>query len=398
MPLSGKKIILGVTGSIAAYKTPLLVRQLIKKGADVEVIMTDAAKDFVTPLTLSTVSTHPIHCEPYNAKNGSWDSHVTLGTTADLLLIAPISANTIAKMRMGIADNLLLTTYLAATCPVMIAPAMDLDMFKHEITQENINTLRKRGITIIEPQSGELASGLVGQGRMEEPDVIAEKVVQFFNNKKRFLNKKVLVTAGPTYENIDPVRFIGNYSSGKMGVSIAEAFAQQGAEVTLVAGPNVAKVSENMQRMDVISAQNMFEVVKEQYDKVDIVVMAAAVADYTITHPESQKIKKQDTNLTLTLSKTTDILKYLGTHKKHQFIVGFALETENYEENAIKKLKSKNADLLILNAANKKGSGFGTDTNIITIFNKNGDKKSYPMKPKKEVALDIIEHIYEFMK
>ncbi len=397
MTLSGKKIILGVTGSIAAYKTPLLVRQLIKKGADVEVIMTDIAKDFVTPLTLSTVSTHPIHCEPYHATNGSWDSHVTLGTTADLFLIAPVSANTMAKMSIGMADNLLLTTYLAATCPVMIAPAMDLDMYKHETTQHNIETLKKRGVTIIEPQSGELASGLVGCGRMEEPEMIVQQVEQFFLKKKRFFGKKVIITAGPTYENIDPVRFIGNYSSGKMGIALAEEFLQQGAEVTLVAGPGVGKVSSSIHRINIVSAQDMFEAVQTKFKAVDIVVMAAAVADYTIKNPEDQKIKKKEDTLSLTLSKTTDILKYLGTHKQHQFVVGFALETEHYEKNALQKLNTKKADLLVLNAANKKGSGFGTDTNIITIFNKNGEKKAYPLKTKKEVAVDIIDHIYTSM-
>ncbi len=303
MRLQDKKIILGITGSIAAYKTPYLVRHLVKEGADVEVVMTDSARDFVTPLTLSTVSNHPIHWKPFNEENGSWDSHVDMGTTADLFIIAPASANTLAKMVSGQADNLLLATYLAATCPVMFAPAMDLDMYKHPATQGNIEILKSRGLKLIQPQEGELASGLSGCGRMEEPEVILEKVVDFFLTKNRFSKKKVLITAGPTYENIDPVRFIGNYSSGKMGVALAEEFARQGAEVVLLAGPGTPKVSHPyIKRDDFVSAEELLEKTTAFYDEVDVVVMAAAVADFTPQTAGKEKIKKSDDELILKLS------------------------------------------------------------------------------------------------
>lgn len=395
MRLQNKKIILGITGSIAAYKTPYLVRHLVKEGADVEVVMTDSARDFVTPLSLSTVSNHPVHWKPFNKEDGSWDSHIEMGTTADLLIIAPASANTLAKMVSGQADNLLLATYLAATCPVMIAPAMDLDMYKHPATQGNIEILKNREVKLIQPQDGELASGLVGCGRMEEPEVIREKVVDFFLTQNRFSKKKVLITAGPTYENIDPVRFIGNHSSGKMGIALAEEFAAQGAEVTLLAGPGAPPVSHpNIKRFDFISARELLEKTISNYKNADVVVMAAAVADYTPELAAKEKIKKAGEALTLKLKPTVDILKKLGEIKEHQFLVGFALETENAEQHAIQKLQNKNADLLVLNRADaKSGSGFGVNTNQITIFSRQGEKTSYDVKPKTKVAIDIVNAV-----
>ncbi len=395
MRLQDKKIILGITGSIAAYKTPYLVRYLVKEGAHVEVIMTDAARDFVTPLSLSTVSNHPVHWKPFNAEDGSWDSHVDMGTAADLFIIAPASANTLAKMVSGQADNLLLATYLAATCPVMIAPAMDLDMYKHPATQGNIEILKSRGLKLIQPQEGELASGLIGCGRMEEPEVILEKVVDFFLTKNRFSKKKVLITAGPTYENIDPVRFIGNYSSGKLGIALAKEFAQQGAEVVLLAGPGAPEVHHpHIERISFISAKDLLEKTTAFFNDVGVVVMAAAVADYTPETIAKGKIKKSGESLTLKLKPTVDILKRLGEYKKDQFLIGFALETENAEFNAIKKLENKNVDLLVLNRADaKSGSGFGVDTNQITIFSRQGEKTSYEVKPKTEVAVDIVNAI-----
>ncbi len=399
MRLEGKKILLGITGSIAAYKTPYLVRMLVKEGAHVEVIMTDSARDFVTPLTLSTVSTHPVHWKPFDSASGAWDSHVEMGTSADLFLIAPVSANTLGKMVTGQADNLLVTTYLAATCPVMFAPAMDLDMFKHVATQNNIKELQSRGHIIIQPQEGELASGLVGCGRMEEPEVITEKVVDFFLRSKKFIGKKVLITAGPTYENIDPVRFIGNYSSGKMGLAIAEAFASQGAEVVLVAGPGVAETTHpSVSRKNIVSAEEMFREANNSFDEVDIAVMAAAVADFTPENKADQKIKKGDSDLNLMLKPTKDILKWLGEKKKGQFLAGFALETENHEANALSKLKNKNADMFVLNSATEPGEGFGGNTNRVTIFDREGTKTPFPLKSKTEVASDIVDFIAKKLK
>lgn len=399
MRLEGKKILLGITGSIAAYKAPYLVRMLVKEGAHVEVIMTDSARDFVTPLTLSTVSTHPVHWKPFDSASGAWDSHVEMGTTADLYLIAPVSANTLGKMVSGQADNLLVTTYLAATCPVMFAPAMDLDMFKHVATQNNIKELQGRGHIIIQPQEGELASGLVGCGRMEEPGIITEKVVDFFLRSKKFSGKKVLITAGPTYENIDPVRFIGNYSSGKMGLAIAETFASQGAEVTLVAGPGVPETTHpSISRKNIVSAEEMFREANYSFDQSDIAVMAAAVADFTPENKAHQKIKKSDSDLNLPLKPTQDILKSLGEKKKEQFLAGFALETENHEANALSKLKNKNADMLVLNSATDPGEGFGGNTNRITIFDREGTKIPCILKNKTEVALDIVDFIAQKLK
>lgn len=399
MRLQGKKILLGITGSIAAYKTPYLVRMLVKEGAHVEVIMTDSARDFVAPLTLSTVSAHPVHWKPFDKDSGAWDSHVGMGTTADLLLMAPVSANTLAKMVSGQADNLLLTTYLAATCPVMFAPAMDLDMFKHPATQQNIKELQKRGHQLIQPREGELASGLVGCGRMEEPEIITEKVVGFFLARNKFTGKKVMITAGPTYENIDPVRFIGNYSSGKMGLCIAEAFAERGAEVKLIAGPGVSQINHpRISRTDIVSANDMYREVMAEFPDSDIAVMAAAVADFTPENTKNQKIKKGKSDLSLPLKPTKDILKALGENKNNQFLIGFALETENHENNALSKLKNKNADMLVLNSATNKGEGFGGDTNRVIIFDKGGNKTPYPLKSKKEVAADIVDYISQKME
>ena len=394
MRLEGKKILLGITGSIAAYKIPYLVRYLVKEGAEVHVIMTEIAKDFVTPLTLSTVSNHPVHSVPYDPASGQWDSHVDLGTWADLYIIAPLSANTMAKMAYGMADNLVLTTYLAATCPVMFAPAMDLDMYKHPATQENVNTLVERGNILIQPQSGELASGLVGYGRMEEPSEILERIADFFLRNRRFRNKKVLVTAGPTYENVDPVRFVGNYSSGKMGYAIAQQFAKQGADVRLISGPTSLELKDpNIQITRVKSAAEMYNEVISVFDDTDVVVMAAAVADYTVKAPSAEKIKKKQDKQDLELVPTKDILKELGQRKKSQLLVGFALETSDHEKNALNKLQNKNADLLVLNSANEKGSGFISDTNKIKIFDRNGSSKAFEMKPKTEAAADIVNEV-----
>lgn len=394
MRLQGKKILLGITGSIAAYKVPYLVRYLVKEGADVHVIMTDVARDFVTPLTLSTVSNHPVHWQPYDKATGQWDSHVDLGNWADLYLIAPLSANTMAKMVSGMADNLLVTTYLAATCPVMIAPAMDLDMYKHPSTQENVKKLLDRGNIMIQPREGELASGLVGCGRMEEPAEILEKVVDFFLKKRRFKDKKVIVTAGPTYENIDPVRFIGNYSSGKMGYAIAEVLASEGADVQLISGPTHLSVNHpEIALTRITSAQEMYDAVMARFDDADIVVMAAAVADYTVNNPSARKLKKQESASRIEMTPTIDILKSLGAKKQSQFLVGFALETDNHEANAKTKLQNKNADLLVLNSASEEGAGFGGDTNRIKIFSSDGKSKAYEMKAKHQVATDIVDEI-----
>lgn len=394
MRLQGKKILLGITGSIAAYKIPYLVRYLVKEGADVHVVMTDVAKDFVTPLVLSTVSTHPVHSQPYESSSGAWDSHVDMGNWADLYLIAPLTANTLAKMVYGIADTLVVTTYLAAHCPVMFAPAMDLDMYKHPSTQENVKKLIERNNILIQPREGELASGLVGAGRMEEPEQILERVVDFFLKKRRFANKKVVVTAGPTYENIDAVRFIGNYSSGKMGFAIAEKFAEEGAEVQLISGPSSLKPSHsNVHHLRVVSADEMHKAVSERFDDTDIVVMAAAVADYTVKEPATEKLKKKEQSQQITLTPTKDILKELGNKKKSQFLIGFALETHEHEKNARAKLQNKNADLLVLNPAGEKGAGFDSDTNRVKILSPKGKIKTFDMKTKMEVAADIVDEV-----
>ena len=399
--LTGKKILLGITGSIAAYKIPLLVRLLKKDGADVRVVMTPSAKDFVTPLTLSTLSGNPVISHGFDEKTGKWDSHVELGLWADLFVIAPATANTMAKMANGIADNYLLTVCLSAKCPVMFAPAMDLDMYKHQATQQNIKTLIERGCIFVAPSSGELASGLCGEGRMEEPQKIYERIKLFFQTKRNFSGKKVLITAGPTYEAIDPVRFIGNHSSGLMGIEIARAFADQGAEVTLVLGPsNISPNRNNINLMPVTSAKEMYDAVMTFFPKTDIAVLSAAVADFRPEIVADQKIKKNpDTDsITLKLVKTDDILKTVGSQKKeNQVVVGFALETENGIANAKKKLHTKNIDLIVLNEMSEQGVGFKTKTNKISIINKNDEMTEFDLKPKSEVALDVLNAIYQYI-
>jgi len=392
--LKGKKILLGITGSIAAYKAATLARLFIKNGAQVKVIMTPLAKEFITPVTMATLSKNTVLCDFFNYDNGEWNSHVDLGLWADVFIIAPATANTMAKMANGICDNLLLTSYLSVRCQVMLAPAMDLDMFKHPATLKNIETLKSYGDIIIEPAAGELASGLEGKGRMEEPDKILEAVADFFA-KKKSLNKRVLVSAGPTYEAIDPVRFIGNHSSGKMGFAIAEELANQGAEVVLVAGPVSANVNHpSIKRIDVVSAEEMYVACKENFPRCDVAIMTAAVADYTPIEKLESKYKSDDSNFAIELKSTKDIAQSLGKMKSgNQKLVGFALETNDEVENAQKKILKKNFDFIVLNSLNDEGAGFKHDTNKITIINKNGETQCFPLKSKKEVARDIVEKL-----
>jgi phosphopantothenoylcysteine decarboxylase/phosphopantothenate--cysteine ligase len=400
--LTGKKILIGITGSIAAYKIPLLVRLLKKEGAEIQVVMTDAAKDFVTPLTLSTLSGLPVLSKGFDPETGKWNSHVELGLWADLFVIAPASANSIAKMAAGIADNYLLTVCLSAKCPIMFAPAMDLDMYKHAATQENIRTLISRGYRFIAPSSGELASGLCGEGRMEEPQEIFNHIKEYFLKKQRFAGKKVLVTAGPTYEAIDPVRFIGNHSSGLMGIEVARAFADQGANVTLVLGPSsIRHERANIQVVPVTSAKEMFDATTAAFKKADIAVLSAAVADFRPEVTANQKIKKDPNSneMILKLVKTDDILKTLGQKKTDkQMLVGFALETENGIENAKKKLHSKNVDMIVLNIMNEAGVGFKTKTNKVSIITKDDKVLDFELKPKNEVANDILNVVYQSLE
>ena len=393
--LKGKHIILGVTGSIAAYKAATLTRLLVKEGASVKVVMTPLAKEFITPLTMATLSKSPIMVDFYNPENGDWNSHVDLGLWADLYLIAPASANTIGKMAGGIADNLLLTTYLSAKCPVMVAPAMDLDMYKHPATQRNLRVLQSFGNIIIEPESGELASGLIGKGRMEEPERIVAFITDYFARQADFKGKKVVVTAGPTYEKIDPVRFIGNYSSGKMGLAIAEELAGRGAEVVLVCGPVNLKTSHPaIRRVDVESAAQMYEVTSKEFVNSDVAVLSAAVADFTPKEKADHKIKRGKDDLLLELLPTKDIAAELGRIKTaSQLLIGFALETNDEEINALSKMQRKNLDMIVLNSLNDKGAGFSVDTNKVTILDKAGDKTVYELKTKVEVAKDIVDQI-----
>ena len=393
--LKGKHIILGVTGSIAAYKAATLTRLLVKEGANVKVVMTPLAKEFITPLTMATLSKSPIMVDFYNPENGDWNSHVDLGLWADLYLIAPASANTIGKMAGGIADNLLLTTSLSAKCPVMVAPAMDLDMYKHPATQRNLKVLQSFGNIIIEPESGELASGLIGKGRMEEPERIVAFIADYFARQEDFKGKKVVVTAGPTYEKIDPVRFIGNYSSGKMGLAIAEEFAGRGAEVVLVCGPVNLKTSHPaIRRVDVESAAQMYEVTSKEFVNSDVAVLSAAVADFTPKEKADHKIKRGKDDLLLELLPTKDIAAELGRIKTaSQLLVGFALETNDEEVNALSKMQRKNLDMIVLNSLNDKGAGFSVDTNKVTILDKAGNKTVYELKTKVEVAKDIVDQI-----
>ncbi|MCC7533582.1 MAG: bifunctional phosphopantothenoylcysteine decarboxylase/phosphopantothenate--cysteine ligase CoaBC [Bacteroidia bacterium] len=393
--LSGKKIVLGITGSIAAYKTASLVRMLIKQGAEVQVVMTDAAKEFVTPLTLATLSKKPVYTSFVLNTHGQWANHVELALWADCILIAPASANTIAKMANGLCDNLLTAIYLSAKSQVFIAPAMDLDMYAHPATKRNLTTLKSFGNVVLPVGNGELASGLSGEGRMLEETEIVNHLVQYFDKTKRLAKKKVLVTAGPTYENIDPVRFIGNHSSGKMGFALAEEFANEGAEVTLITGPTQLICKHTtIKRIDVTSAEDMYNAVTAINKKQDILVMSAAVADYTPSKVSKVKIKKNNTDFVLPLTKTKDILAYLGKVKpKNQILVGFALETNNELEHAIEKLKKKNLDFIVLNSLRNKGAGFATDTNQITILDKHNQLTEFPLKSKTEVAKDIINTI-----
>ena len=394
--LKGKKILLGVTGSIAAYKSILLIRLLVKEGAEVKVVMTPAAKDFVTPLTLSTLSKNEALTDIF--KNDSWANHVMLGRWADIMLVAPVSCNTIAKMATGLCDNLLLSVYLSATCPVVLAPAMDEDMWKHKATRHNIEILQSRGNILLPVENGELASGLSGEGRMAEPETIVKWLTGYFTDRSALSGRKVLVTSGPTYEQIDPVRFIGNYSSGKMGVAIANELKDRGADVTLVLGPTQVPLPlEGLSVVHIHNAEEMLNACTAAFDTMDIAVMAAAVADYRPAMVADQKIKKNEETLTLELQKTTDILKSLGSKKRNeQVLVGFALETNNERENAINKLKQKNADIIVLNSLRDEAAGFGKDTNKITVFNRRGDEKAFEVKPKERVAKDIVDYIIEY--
>jgi len=393
--LSGKKILIGVTGSIAAYKAILLVRLLIKSGAEVKVIMTPPSKDFVSPLTFSTLSKNEVLIDLFNET--SWANHVSLGRWADVMLIAPLSCNTLAKMANGFCDNLLLAVYLSANCPVIVAPAMDEDMWHHASTKLNIDKIKSFGNKIIPVENGELASGLFGDGRMAEPEQILQYLQDFFFSTKELAGKKILVTAGPTYEAIDPVRFIGNHSSGKMGVAIAEEFAERGADVTLILGPSNVAVDKNINTIKVTSAQQMFDASMSNFSNTDIAVMAAAVADYTPEDFSTTKIKKTEGVLSLNLKRTNDILKKMGEQKnKEQIVVGFALETNNEKENALSKLEKKNVDLIILNSLNDEGAGFGTDTNKIAIFDKQGNEFHFEKKSKKLVAKDIVNTIIQY--
>jgi len=390
--LKGKKILIGVSGSIAAYKIAALVRLLIKQQADVRIIMTEAAKTFVTPLTLSTLSKNEVLSDLHT--NDTWAKHVDLGRWADLMLIAPASANTLSKMANGACDNLLLAVYLSSTCPVAVAPAMDEDMWHHPATKKNLQTISQFGNHILPVGNGELASGLIGEGRMAEPEDITKWIEDFFLKSKALKGKKVLITAGPTYEALDPVRFIGNHSSGKMGVALAEEMQARGADVTLVLGPSTIKVAGNIKVINVESATEMYNECMAAFADADMAIMSAAVADYTPVSVSAEKIKKNESTFNIELKKTKDILKALGGIKKdNQVLVGFALETNNEKDYALEKLKNKNADLVILNSLKDAGAGFGHDTNKITIFDKFGGEHLFDTKTKKEVAADIINTI-----
>ncbi len=394
--LRGKKILLGISGGIAAYKTASLVRLFIKAGAHVQVVMTPASKDFITPLTLSTLSKNPVHSSFYNEEdeNAVWNNHVELGLWADLFIIAPATANTMAKMVSGNADNLLIATYLSAKCPVYFAPAMDLDMYKHPSTLDSFNKLTSYGNIMIPAENGELASGLSGEGRMAEPENIIAFIEKDLEGKMPLRGKKKLVTAGPTYEAIDPVRFIGNHSTGKMGYDIALAAANEGAEVVLISGPTHLIVQHNgVQVMRVQSAQEMYDACHLHFAGTDVAIAAAAVADYRPKQVAEQKIKKNDSTLSLELEKTKDILASLGEIKKQQFLVGFALETENEIENAKAKIRKKNLDLIVLNSLNDEGAGFGKPTNKVTFIDKDFTVEPQELKSKEQVATDIINRI-----
>ena len=394
--LKGKHIILGVTGSIAAYKAAYLVRGLVKKGAEVQVVITPAGKEFITPLTLATLSSHPVISEFFSNRDGTWNSHVDLGLWADVMLIAPATASTIGKMAHGVADNMLVTTYLSCKAPVFVAPAMDLDMFAHPTTQQNLDRLRSFGNRIIEPAEGELASHLVGKGRMEEPDRIIAVLEEFFASQEILKNKRILITAGPTYEKIDPVRFIGNYSSGKMGFALAEACAEMGAEVTMIAGPvSLSTHHPRIQRINVESAESMWNAAVDQFPQADAGILCAAVADYRPAVEAQEKIKREQTGeMVLRLIPNKDIAASLGAMKRaDQRLVGFALETHDEAHHAADKLRRKNLDFIVLNSLRDSGAGFRCDTNKITIIDAQGETTAYPLKSKQEVALDIVRKL-----
>lgn len=394
--LKGKNIILGVTGSIAAYKSAYLIRGLVKKGAKVQVVITPAGKEFITPLTLSTLSSAPVISDFFSNRDGTWNSHVDLGLWADAMLIAPATASTIGKMAHGIADNMLITTYLSCKAPVFVAPAMDLDMFAHPTTQQNLDRLRTFGNHIIEPTSGELASHLIGKGRMEEPEKIIQVLEEYFAEKGDLQKKKIVITAGPTYEKIDPVRFIGNYSSGKMGYALAKACADRGAQVVLISGP-VAETIEhpNVTRVNVESADQMYDATMTAFSDADAAILCAAVADYRPAEQKMKKIKRESTGgLTLELIPNKDIAASLGAiKKKNQVLVGFALETNDEEKQAQDKLKRKNLDFIVLNSLNVEGAGFRCDTNKVSLIDATGIVSDIPLKPKEEVARDIVEKL-----
>ncbi len=396
--LRGSNVLLCVTGSIAAYKSSFIIRLLVKAGADVQVVMTQASKEFVTPLTLGTLSKNPVLTDfVKDTDAGVWNNHVDLGLWADFILVAPATANTIAKMAHGEADSFLLATYLSAKCPVYIAPAMDLDMYEHASTKDNLLLLEDRGNIIIKPKYGELASGLVGEGRLAEPEEILAFLELSLAADKPLTGKKILVTAGPTHESIDPVRFIGNRSSGKMGFAIAEAAAEKGGQITLIAGPTSLESSAEINRINVESADDMFAACKNVFSDVDAVVMAAAVADFTPIQKEKQKIKKADSKMSIALKPTEDILLHLGKIKKDQVLVGFAMETENGLENAKKKLQTKNLAFIVYNSINEKGAGFQHDTNKIVIIDQHNKITNFELKSKQEVANDIIDELIQYL-
>ena len=392
--LQNKHIVLGITGSIAAYKACLIIRGLIKQGAEVQVVITPAGREFITPITLSTLTQKPVICDFFNHQDGTWNSHVDLGLWADAMLIAPATASTIGKMAHGVADNMLITTYLSMKAPVFIAPAMDLDMYAHPSTQENLQLLSKRGNHIIEPGTGFLASKLEGKGRMQEPEEIVRTLDEYFSQSQELKGKRVLITAGPTYEKIDPVRFIGNYSSGKMGFALAEECARRGAEVELVSGPVSLQIHHpSVHRTNVESAEEMFHAATERFTQADIAILCAAVADFTPTQVAGTKIKREGEELVLHLSPTHDIAQCLGKMKRDgQIMIGFALETNDEEAHAKDKLKRKNLDFIVMNSLQDKGAGFRHDTNKVTIIDAQG-KTEYPLKDKKEVAEDIVNRI-----
>ena len=393
--LKGKKILIGITGSIAAYKAAHLVRLCVKNGAEVRVILTPNAQGFVTPLTLATLSKNPVYSELFNSDTGEWANHVDLGLWADLMLIAPLSASTLAKMATAQSDNLLLTTYLSARCPVMVAPAMDLDMYKHPEVVRNLETLKANGNLVIPAEKGELASGLEGEGRMAEPEHILDFILQYFEEKLTWKGRTFIVTSGPTYEPIDPVRFIGNRSSGKMGVALAEALADKGAQVILVSGPSHIKNNHPLiQRIDVETGKQMLNAVQEHFNQANVIICAAAVADYTVENPATQKLKKDQGTPEIKLVKNPDILKWCGENKSDtQIVIGFALETNDEEQNALKKLESKNANAIVLNSLNNPGAGFNSDTNKITIFERYGKKIDFETESKNKIAEHIVNTI-----